>query len=220
MEFVLFEKLSEVSAWEWVLFGACILLATAVVLYLILRPKRDRKKMSTQTLVEAGLCMAISFVLSYIKLFSMPMGGSVTLGSMLPLMYFSYRHSWKSGLLAGLAYGLLQFIQKPEIVHWAQMLLDYPLAFTVIGLAGLSKQLQLGCLIGGLGRFVCHFLTGALFFSEYMPSEWSNVWLYSFCYNGLYMGAEIVICILLSIPLYVIMKRAKLGRINDENRPI
>ena len=69
----------------------------------------------TKSLVYGALCIALSFALSYVKLFSMPMGGSVTLCSMLPLMFYSYRFGLSKGLLAGLAYGLLQLIQKPEL---------------------------------------------------------------------------------------------------------
>ncbi|MDD3401322.1 MAG: energy-coupled thiamine transporter ThiT [Eubacteriales bacterium] len=168
-------------------------------------------KYSIRSLVEGALCIAIAFVLSYIKLWQMPLGGSVTLFSMLPLMLYANRYGWKAGVLAGLAYGMLQFIQKPEITHWVQVILDYPLAFAAIGLAGVTKQMQLGCIIGGLGRFVCHFLTGATFFAIYMPENFSNPWFYSLCYNGAYLGIDIALCVLASFPVCVILKKANLG---------
>lgn len=222
MKFILFEELKELTVWEWVLFGVCILLVVALIIFLVRRPKQKAQKMSTNAMVAGAMCVAIAFILSYIKLYSMPMGGSVTLCSMLPIMIYANRYGLKAGLLAGLAYGILQFIQKPEIYHWMQVIIEYPLAFTAIGLAGVTKQLQLGCVIGGLGRFLCHFVTGATFFASYMPETWNNVWLYSFCYNGAYMGIEILLCVLLSLPINaIIYKNAKaLGGRMNENRQV
>ncbi len=162
----------------------------------------------TKTLVYGALCIALSFALSYVKLFSMPMGGSVTLCSMLPLMFFSYRFGVSKGLLAGLAYGLLQLIQKPEIAHWAQLLLDYPLAFTAIGLAGVTAKrgdvlsgaawrLPAGALVGGAARLICHVISGAVFFGAYAP-EGVNPWWYSFLYNGGYLGVDTLLCMVVA----------------------
>lgn len=162
----------------------------------------------TRTLVYGALCIALSFALSYVKLFSMPMGGSVTLCSMLPLMFFAYRFGLGNGLLAGLAYGLLQLIQKPEIVHWLQLILDYPLAFMLIGLAGVAAKrddplsgaawrLPLGVLIGGAARLICHVISGAVFFGAYTP-EGMNPWWYSFLYNGGYLGVDTLICMVVA----------------------
>ena len=165
----------------------------------------------TKTLVYGALCIALSFALSYVKLFSMPMGGSVTLCSMLPLMYYSYRFGVGRGLLAGLAYGLLQLLQKPEVVHWAQLLCDYPLAFAAIGLAGVTAnrgdftkgavwRLPLGVLVGGAARAVFHIVSGAVFFAEYTPAG-MNAWWYSFLYNGGYLGVDTLLCmVIVSIP--------------------
>ncbi len=158
----------------------------------------------TKSLVYGALCIALSFALSYVKVFSMPMGGSVTLCSMLPLAVYSYRFGLPKGLLAGLAYGLLQLLQKPEIVHWAQLLLDYPLAFMAIGLAGLtacradvtknaSWRLPLGVVIGGVARAVCHIVSGAVFFGMYAP-EGTGAWVYSLLYNGGYLGVDTLVC--------------------------
>ena len=162
----------------------------------------DRNK--TKSLVYGALCIALSFALSYVKLFSMPMGGSVTLCSMLPLMFYSYRFGLPKGLLAGLAYGLLQLIQKPEVIHWAQLILDYPLAFALVGLAGVTAakdglasgaawRLPAGALIGGAARLLCHVVSGAVFFGQYAP-EGMNPWWYSLLYNGGYLGVDALIC--------------------------
>lgn len=158
----------------------------------------------TKALVYGALCIALSFALSYVKLFSMPMGGSVTLCSMLPLALYSYRFGLPKGLVAGLAYGLLQLIQKPEIVHWAQLLLDYPLAFMAIALSALtacrsdvtkdaSWRLPLGVFIGGAARACFHIVSGAVFFGMYAP-EGTGAWLYSLLYNGGYLGVDTLLC--------------------------
>ncbi|MEG1756345.1 MAG: energy-coupled thiamine transporter ThiT [Clostridia bacterium] len=165
----------------------------------------------TKVLVYGALCIALSFALSYVKLFSMPFGGSVTLCSMLPLMFYAYRFGTPAGLLAGLAYGVLQFLQEPIVYHWAQVLLDYPLAFTMLGLTGITRskadlnqgaawRLPLGMLIACVGRLVFHVISAILFFAEYAP-EGMSPWLYAFLYNGGFLGADLLICLLVvSIP--------------------
>ena len=224
----LIKKFQELTAAQWLWIGiAAAVAVVCLVLILVLGHKRkkaaaepaadktalekkDKRLFTTQALIQGGLCLALSFVLSYVKLFSMPMGGSITLCSMLPLFYFSNRYGWRAGLVAGLAYGLLQFIQKPEIYHWAQVILDYPLAFMMLGLAGTVKNLQLGSLIGGVGRMICHILSGWLFFGSWAP-EGMNAFVYALAYNGAYWGVDLLICILLSIPLSVILKKNKIG---------
>lgn len=161
-------------------------------------------KDNIRSLVFGAAAIAVAFVLSYIKLFSMPLGGSVTLCSMLPIMLYAHMYGWKKGLLCGLAYGLLQFIQKPEIYHWAQVLLDYPLAFMCLGLAGCTKNLQLGCIVGVLGRFVCHTISGAVFFGDYTTL---SGWWASMAYNGGYLLVELVLCIILSFPVMMLLKK-------------
>ncbi|MBQ1820161.1 MAG: energy-coupled thiamine transporter ThiT [Clostridia bacterium] len=165
-------------------------------------------KTDVRAMTYGAICVAMAFVLSYIKLFSAPLGGSVTLASMLPIMLYANLYGTKRGLLVGLVYGLLQFIQKPEIVHWAQVVLDYPLAFTLIGLAGLSKNLPVGTLIGGFARFVIHAVSGFLFYSEVLDG--AALW-YSITYNGAYMLFDTLICFVLAFPVSALVKRADIG---------
>lgn len=173
----------------------------------------------TRSLVYAALCIALSFALSYVKLFSMPMGGSITLCSMLPLMWYAYRFGLAKGLLAGLAYGLLQLIQKPEIVQPAQLLLDYPLAFMALGLAALTAgknggeadglwRLPVGILIAGTVRLLCHAVSGAVFFGAYAP-EGMNPWWYSLLYNGGYLGVDTLLCMVVAFvpPVQKLLRR-------------
>lgn len=162
------------------------------------------KKLSIKALTVCGVCIAIAFVLSYIKLFSMPLGGSVTLCSMLFVCLIGYMYGPKYGLIAAFAYGILQFVQKPEIYTPLQVIIDYVCAFTALGLSGFLKDkkfgLQLGYLLGITGRFFFAALSGYVFWGEYAPEGWNPIW-YSMCYNGGYIYAEgIITLIILCIP--------------------
>ena len=95
-----------------------------------------KSPVKVSVLVEGALCVALSVVFSYFKLFSMPQGGSITL-EMAPLLFFSYKQGGKWGVCAGFLSGLLQMLFGGYIVHPVQALLDYPLAFACIGAAGL-----------------------------------------------------------------------------------
>lgn len=177
--------------------------------------ERTPHKVDVRALTYGAICVATSFVLSYIKLFSAPQGGSVTLASMLPIMLYASMYGTRRGLLVGLVYGLLQFIQKPEITHWAQVVLDYPVAFAAIGLAGISKhipagimKLPIGTIIGGAARWIVHTLSGFLFFSEVLNG---NALLVSVVYNGWYMLFDTLICFVLAFPVAAIVKRAGIG---------
>ena len=151
-------------------------------------------------LVYASVSIALSFVLSYIRLARMPQGGSITPGSMLPVMLFAYIFGPIPGIITGIAYGFLQYIQDAYLVHWAQFLMDYPIAFGMLGLAGLyRKNLAVGSFIAIFARFLMHFLTGILFFAEFAGDQ--NVVLYSLAYNGSYLSVEFIICaVVASLP--------------------
>lgn len=167
-------------------------LAVAVIFALATLDK-ETLRFDARTLAYAGICVSMSFALSYIKLWDMPQGGSVTLVSLLPIMLFAYLFGAKKGVFVGFAYGVLQAVQDPWIIHPAQFLLDYPVAFASAGLAGLLRpvkkweklpqaQFGVGALIAGTMRFVCHVLSGVFAFESYAGGE--NVWLYSLAYNS------------------------------------
>ena len=210
-EFVLLEKLGKMTGRQWGFAIGALVVMVGLLIYLAKRPEKQGRT-DVRALTYGALCMAMSFVLSYIKLWSMPLGGSVTLASMLPLLWYSNKFGVKNGLIAGAAYGLLQLIQKPEIYHWVQVLLDYPLAFMMLGLAGSVKNLQLGSIIGVAGRWVCHILSGAIFFAEWVPEGWSNAWVYSAAYNGAYLLVDLIICIVLSFVLAKALDKIPTGR--------
>lgn len=166
----------------------------------------------TRTLVECALMIALGTVLANIKIFEMPNGGSITLLSMLPFILISFRHGVKWGLFTGFVNSLLQmllgFYAPPAgtvAAFVGVVLLDYVLAFTLLGLAGVIakpfKNHLLGVAAGTAAvcviRFLCSFLSGALLWGSYQESyEWArgmSVWLYSFIYNGSYMLPELLI---------------------------
>ena len=161
-------------------------------------------KNTTKKLVYSALGIALALVTSYIKLWEMPMGGSVTLLSMLFVCLIGYWFGLKYGLITGIAFGLLQFIIDPYMLSIPQVILDYPFAFGALGLSGLfcNKKigLQIGYVIGVVGRFVCSTLSGVIFFADYAP-EGMNPWVYSIAYQGSYLGVEMVLTlIIISIP--------------------
>ena len=162
-------------------------------------------KNTTKKLVYSALGIALALVTSYIKLWEMPMGGSVTLLSMLFVCLIGYWFGLKYGLITGIAFGLLQFIIDPYMLSIPQVILDYPLAFGALGLSGLfcDKKfgLQFGYAIGVIGRFICSTLSGVIFFADYAPKG-MNPWVYSIVYQGSYLGTEMVITlIIICIPL-------------------
>lgn len=174
---------------------------------------------STRMLVTAAVCIAMSYLLSYLKLFSMPTGGSVTVVSMLPLMVFAWMYGVGPGLLAGAAYGLLQFIQKPEVYHWAQIVLDYPVAFMMLGLAGIFRKvdrpwaLPAGVLIACFGRFLCHTVSGLIFFTDFTDVSFFGGLIASAIYNGGYMAIEAAASAIISAlpPIQKMIKRLERG---------
>lgn len=159
---------------------------------------------STKRLVYSALGIAIALVTSYIKLWEMPMDGSVTLLSMFFICLIGYWFGAGYGIITGVAFGLLQFILNPYMVSIPQVLLDYPLAFGALGLAGFFRNgkygMQLGYIIGVIGRFIFSTLSGVIFFADYAP-EGMNPWIYSMSYQGAYLGAEMVLTlVVISIP--------------------
>ncbi len=177
-------------------------------------------------LVLGGIMVALGTVLSFIKPFDLPYGGSITLCSMLPIMFYGYRCGPKWGLAAGFVFSVLQLLFGLDdlkgisaLMVVGSILLDYLLAFTVLGLAGMFRgkirnnaaAFTLGCLVTGLLRYVCSFLSGWLLWAQFMTvtdmqdfianfvpglAEASGTGLaifYSLVYNGSYMIPEIVL---------------------------
>lgn len=167
-------------------------------------------KRNTWMLVEAGMMIALSVILGeFIKLFEMPMGGSVTLGGMVPLFVFAFRWGGKKGMVAGAVYGLLDLVIGFYSAHPVSLILDYPLAFAMIGLAGFFKKTTVGY-IGGIftgvfARFICHVLSGVIFYASYAPEGQSPL-VYSILYNGSFLGPELVITVVISLILLKVVR--------------
>lgn len=188
-------RFSDLGATGWITIFTLVVLAAIVIGMSV-----SRKTWNAKSLAFAALSIALSFILSYIKIFRMPNSGSVTLASMLPLMLFAASYGVGPGLLAGAAYGLLQYLQGGWFVHPIQFLLDYPLAFALIGLAGLYKympkawsqwSIYAAMVLGALGRCLSATLAG-IFYWETAP--WASL-----VYNGAYLVPDTLICIALAI---------------------
>ncbi len=158
---------------------------------------------STRVLAEIAIGVALATVLSYIKIFSMPYGGSVTLGSMVPILLIAFRRDVKVGVTTGVIYGLVQMMLDGWFYSPVGMFLDYPLAFGILGIAALfKKQPIVGTVVALAGRFVSHFISGVVFFGIY--AEGMSPVVYSALYNGGYIGAEIVIS---AVVVYLLVQR-------------
>jgi thiamine transporter len=153
---------------------------------------------SVSVMVEGALMVALAFGLHFIKLFQAPYGGSVTLGGMVPLLVFAFRHGPNAGIATGAAYGLLDLIVDPYVIHPAQLILDYPLAYACLGVAGFFDNVAVGSFVGIFGRFISHFLSGVIFFASYAKG---NVYTYSALYNAGYLLPEYVISLVILLVL-------------------
>ncbi len=151
-------------------------------------------------LCEGAVFVALAEILGYLKIGHLPNGGSVSL-LMLPMIVFALRWGLGSGLLAGFALGVLDFLVGGGIaIGWQSILGDYVIALTALGLAGLGRGrglpgLAVGTVLGCLGRFLSIWVTGATLWGEYMPEEFlglpmTNEWVYSLLYNGIPIGAS------------------------------
>ncbi len=179
---------------------AVVAIAVIVAIYFC---GNKRSISDTRSIVYGAVAIALSFALSYIKLLKMPQGGSLTFASLLPLMIYCCMFGTRRGVVACLIYGGLQAVQDPWIIHPMQFLLDYPLAFGMIGVSGIfieknvfkftGKKQRLnqilgftcGALVAVVGRYVCHVCTGVFAFHTWADLvTYSSVAVYSMAYNS------------------------------------
>lgn len=184
------EDVNQYKPLGWSMYLFTSILVAAIAAGALLGSKSSQY--DARALTYGAVCVALSFALSYIKFFSLPQGGSVTFASLLPLALYSYMFGTRRGVISGVVYGLLQFIQSPQFYEPMQALLDYPIAFAAIGLAGLARNFKflkgnvfaeftVGATIAVLLRYVSHFLSGYFVFSSwrmegYTPLTWSLVY--------------------------------------------
>ena len=171
----------------------------------------QKSKITLRALTEGAIFIALAQVISYLKLFELPQGGSITL-SMLPIFIYCARWGFGPGMLASFVYSVLQLLLDGAYAWgWQSMLGDYILAFTVLGFVGLfHKQYYgffLGTVVGSVARFLVHYVVGATVWAEYMPETFFGMtmhspWFYSLIYNGSYMILDMILCLLVGLLLW------------------
>lgn len=173
--------------------SAVVFMVIMVVMWFV----GDKRKMSdTRSIVYGAISIALSFALSYAKLFKLPQGGSVTFASLLPLMVYCCMFGTRRGFVVCTIYGVLQALQDPFIIHPMQFLLDYPLAFGLIGVSGIFMEkgvfkekkivaFLLGGIIAVVLRYACHVCSGVFAFADYADlDKYGSAIVYSMAYNS------------------------------------
>lgn len=179
------------------LIGMIVSAVVFMVIMVVLWFVGDKRKMSdTRSIVYGAISIALSFALSYAKLFKLPQGGSVTFASLLPLMIYCCMFGTRRGLIVCTIYGVLQALQDPFIIHPMQFLLDYPLAFGLIGVSGIFMEkgvfkdkkvvaFLLGGVLAVVLRYACHVCSGVFAFADYADlDKYDTAIAYSMAYNS------------------------------------
>ena len=155
----------------------------------------QKSKLTLRALTEGAVFVALAQVISYLKLFELPQGGSITVG-MLPIFLYCARWGFGPGMLVSFVYSLLQLLLDGAYAWgWQSMLGDYIFAFTVLGA------------VGSLARFLVHYVVGATVWAEYMPENFFGMtmhspWFYSMLYNGSYMVIDMILCLVIGLLLW------------------
>lgn len=193
------ERITELTKSPIAIFA---LLGLFLLIYAVLKIRKI--KFTTHMITLVGLSIALATVLQLITILKLPQGGSVTAGSMVPIILIALFYGPEVGFLTGFLFGIINFIMTPFAVHPVQVLFDYPLPFMAIGIVGYFRAYDIkgklmGVLLAMLARFSCHFISGVVFFGSYAPKG-TSVYLYSFLYNGSYMGIETIItCVIIAL---------------------
>lgn len=187
-----------------IIYISLITIIALIIIFIAL----NKTKISTKVMLHVAMAVAIATVLQMFRIMKMPMGGSVTLGSMIPIIFIAYIYGPNIGCLAGILFGVIDLILGPYVVHPIQLILDYILAYGVLGIAGYFKNnIFIGGTVAIALRFICHVLSGVIFFSADAGGQ--NVWIYSILYNATYLIPETIITliILFIIPVKRIRKQ-------------
>jgi len=188
----------------WGNLAIALLILILLFAVMCFRTKKAQKSSKVKPLVFSAMALALGTVASLIKFLDLPMGGSITLCSMLFIVLIGYWYGLRVGLMAAVSYGLLQLLIGPYIIAPAQLIVDYVLAFGALGLSGLFSNakhgLIKGYIVAVLGRYFFAFLSGLIFFGSYAPENMGAP-IYSLAYNGIYLGVEAVITlVIIAIP--------------------
>ncbi len=185
------------------------LIGCAILLIALIKFKS--LKFDSKLVSRIGLAIALAFILDMLKIYRLPNGGgSISLGSMIPLMLISFVYGPSIGLFTGFLFGIFKLIVDPYILNPVQVLFDYPIPFMVVGITGFFKNRYLGATLGMFLRFICHFISGVIFFGSYAPAGISPIF-YSICVNGFAIGGELLICLILLsfLPIEQLVKTLK-----------
>ena len=180
------------------------------------------RQYDSRSLTYAAICIATSYALSYIKFFSLPQGGSVTFASLLPLMLYAFMFGPRKGVVAAVVYGLLQFVQSPQFYHPMQVLIDYPIAFGMIGLVGVAKnfsflgkktvvQFAFGATLAVTLRYLASVTSGWFVFGSWAMDGY-NALTWALVYN-LFCFADLAI--LLAVGVFALSSKNVLRLVNS-----
>ncbi len=172
-------------------------------------------------LVESAVMLGLATALSFTKIWTAPLGGSVTLCSMLPVLLIAYKYGPKWGLFTGFTYGVIQLLlDLGQVLSWGMtpvalvtsFVLDYLVAFAMLGLAGVYgkglKRYVAGMCTAAVLRFVCHVVAGVTAYASFLPKDWQgHLLLYSLVDNGQYLLPDFAICLAVAVLIYRPMKR-------------
>ncbi|MBR7039118.1 MAG: energy-coupled thiamine transporter ThiT [Oscillospiraceae bacterium] len=175
-------------------------------------------------LTASGIMIALATVLSLVTIVKMPLGGSLTPVSMLPICMIAIIYGTGWGLGTAFAYALVQLIiDFSSALTWglsvpaliACFVFDYILAFTVLGFAGLFRKKGTAGILGGVAlalllRYVCHIISGGTVFAVWLPEEWSDPWIYAAAYNGAFMLPELILTCIAAFALSKVPAISKL----------
>ncbi len=197
-----FEKFGEIN-----LPTAIIVLTLLVVGIGVMVISGKRVKWTTQMLTSAALAIALSFVLSLIRLYKMPQGGSISAAGDLPIILFAYAFGAVPGITAGAVYGIIDFISSSSpIMNVWSFVLDYIVGFGVLGLAGLFGKMKnqklglaAGVAVACAARFTASVLSGVMFYAAYAEGTGMSPLVYSIWYNGSYMLPNMIICVVVGL---------------------
>ncbi len=170
-----------------------IALLVLLILAGVLFARFSKITFTPKVMTHVGVAVTMAIVLDMFVLFKMPQGGSVTLASMAPLFFIAFIYGPNIGVLAGLIFGVLNLLLGGFIMHPIQVLMDYPIPFMLLGIAGyFPKHMNVGMLIAALLRLTSHIISGYVFFGQYAP-EGMNPMVYSIIYNGSFLAVDLII---------------------------
>ena len=192
---------------NWQMTVVTVVIVAVIVALAVLGGNGDNGY-DARALTYGAICVALAYALSYIKFFSLPQGGSVTFASMLPIILYSYMFGTRKGLVIGVVYGMLQFIQSPQFYQPMQVLLDYPIAFGALGVAGIARktpvirgkmlaEFAVGATIAIVLRYFAHVVSGYYVFSSWAMEGYTAV-SWAFVYNA-FVFADLAIVLVIGV---------------------